>query len=216
MLINNNIKAAIFDLDGTLVDSMWVWDQIDFEYLHSKGHDVPANLKSEISHLSFAQTAEYFKKRFNLEDSIDTILDDWHKLAFSFYANKVSVKDGVKEFLDKLKSKNIKIGLATSNSIPLLEACLKNNEIYDYFDAITITDEVSRGKNFPDVYLLAAQKLDVSPENCVVFEDIIPAVQGAKSAGMKVIAIKDDVSINDKDELIKLSDKYIDSFLELI
>lgn len=216
MFNNNKTKAAIFDLDGTLVDSMWVWEQIDVEYLHSKGHNLPADLKSEISHLSFAQTAEYFKKRFNIEDSVDKILDDWHKLAFNFYANKVKIKDGVKDFLNKLKSENIKIGLATSNSIPLLEACLKNNEIYDYFDEITITDEVSRGKNFPDVYLLAAEKLNVSPENCVVFEDIIPAVQGAKAAGMKVIAIKDEASINDKDELINLSDKYINSFLELI
>lgn len=216
MFNNNKTKAAIFDLDGTLVDSMWVWGQIDVEYLHSKGHNLPADLKNEISHLSFAQTAEYFKKRFNIEDSVDKILDDWHKLAFNFYANKVKIKDGVKDFLNKLKSENIKIGLATSNSIPLLEACLKNNEIYDYFDEITITDEVSRGKNFPDVYLLAAEKLNVSPENCVVFEDIIPAVQGAKAAGMKVIAIKDEASINDKDELINLSDKYINSFLELI
>lgn len=216
MLIHNNIQAAIFDLDGTLVDSMWVWSQLDIDYLGSKGHELPDNLKSEISHLSFSQTAEYFKKRFDISDSVEKILDDWHEMAFNFYANKVKLKDGVKEFLNKLKSENIKIALATSNSTPLLEACLKNNGIYDYFDSITITDEVSRGKNFPDVYLLAAEKLNVSPESCIVFEDIIPAVQGAKAANMTIVAVQDEASINDKEELIQLSDKYITSYLELI
>ncbi len=216
MFLHNDIQAVIFDLDGTLVDSMWVWSQIDIEYLTKKGHKLPENLKDEISHLSFLQTAEYFKKRFDLPDSVEEILEDWHKMSFYFYANKVKLKEGVKQFLDMLKSKNIKIALATSNSIPLLEACLKNNGIYDYFDAITVTDEVSRGKNFPDVYLLAAQKVNASPENCIVFEDIIPAVKGAKSANMTVVAVKDEVSICDKEELCKLADKYIDSYLELL
>ncbi|HCW53159.1 MAG TPA: HAD family hydrolase [Clostridium sp.] len=214
--MHNNIQAVIFDLDGTLVDSMWVWNQIDIEYLRKKGHTVPENLKDEISHLSFLQTAEYFKKRFDLSDSVEEILEDWHKMSFDFYANKVKLKEGAKDFLDMLKSKNIKIALATSNSIPLLETCLKNNGIYDYFDSITVTDEVSRGKNFPDVYLLAAQKVNASPENCIVFEDIIPAVKGAKSANMTVVAVKDETSILDKEELCKLADKYIDSYLELL
>ena len=203
MFINDNIQAAIFDLDGTLVDSMWVWNQIDIDYLNGKGHEVPHNFKNEISHLSFLQTAEYVKNRFDISDPVEKILDDWHKMAFNFYANKVKVKKGVIQFLDMLKSKNIKIALATSNSTPLLEACLKNNGIYNYFDSITITDEVSRGKNFPDVYLLAAKKLNVLPENCIVFEDIIPAVKGAKAANMTVIAVRDESSIDDEDELIK-------------
>ena len=93
---------------------------------------------------------------------------------------------------------------------------MTTNGNYTYYDSITITDEVSRGKNFPDVYLLAAKKLNVLPENCIVFEDIIPAVKGAKAANMTVIAVRDESSIDDEDELIKLSDKYINSYLELI
>ncbi|OOM16647.1 HAD family hydrolase [Clostridium saccharobutylicum] len=211
-----NIEGAIFDLDGTLVDSMWVWSQIDINYLKSKGHSLPENLKNQIMHLSFSQTAAYFKQKFNLNDPIEKILGDWHEMAFNHYSNNVKLKIGVKDFLDKLKSMDIKIALATSNSIPLLEACLKNNKIYDYFDSITTTDEVSNGKNCPDVYLLAASKLGVNPKNCLVFEDILPAVQGAKAANMKVIAVKDDDSLDSKDSLINCADMYIDSFLELI
>ncbi len=186
-----NIKGAIFDLDGTLVDSMWVWHQIDVDYLKSKGHSLPENLNSEICHLSFTQTENYYKKNLKL-------------------------KDGVKEFLDKLKNNNVKIALATSNSVPLLEACLKNNGIYDYFDAITTTDEVQNGKNCPDVYLLAAEKININPSDCVVFEDILAAINGAKAANMTVVAVHDEHSSNELDEIIKTSDKYINSYFELI
>ena len=212
----DNIKAAIFDLDGTLVDSLWVWSQIDADYLKSKGHIVPDNLNSEICHLSFTQTANYFKERFNISDSIETILDDWHNMAYYHYSKNVTLKDGAKTFLDILKKKNIKIALATSNSIPLLESCLKNNGIYDYFDSITTTDEVSNGKDCPDVYLLAAKKINVNPVDCVVFEDILPAIKGAKAAEMTVIAVHDSHSLNEQDEIVKISDKYINSYFDLI
>jgi HAD superfamily hydrolase (TIGR01509 family) len=211
-----NIKGTIFDLDGTLVDSMWVWSQIDVDYLKTKGHSMPEDLRHEISHLSFSQTAVYFKERFNLNDSIEEILEDWHKMAFNHYSNNVKLKLGVKDFLNHLKSSDIKIGLATSNSVPLLEACLKNNEIYDYFDSITTTDEVSNGKNCPDVYLLAANKLGLNQMDCLVFEDILPAIQGAKAANMKVIAVEDDECVDSKEDLIRYSDKYIHSFLDLL
>jgi len=211
-----NIKGTIFDLDGTLVDSMWVWSQIDVDYLKTKGYSMPGDLRNEISHLSFSQTAVYFKERFNLDDSIEEILDDWHKMAFNHYSNNVKLKLGVKDFLNHLKSSDIKIGLATSNSVPLLETCLKNNGIYDYFDSITTTDEVSNSKNCPDVYLLAADRLGINPKDCLVFEDILPAIQGAKAANMKVIAVKDDECLDSKEELLKYADKYIHSFTELL
>ena len=212
----NDIKAAIFDLDGTLVDSMWVWAQIDIDYLNEKGYSMPENLRSDIVHLSFSQTAIYFKEKFNLDDSIEKISKDWHDMAFNHYSNNVKLKLGVKDFLNNLKSLKIKIALATSNSIPLLEACLKNNGIYDYFDSITTTDEVSNGKNCPDVYLLAADKLGINPKDCLVFEDILPAIQGAKAANMKVIAVKDDECLDSKEDLLKYADKYIHSFEELL
>lgn len=211
-----NIKGVIFDLDGTLVDSMWVWSQIDVDYLKIKGFSMPDDLKNEISHLSFRQTAIYFKEKFSLHDSIDEILNDWHMMAFNHYANNVKLKPGVLRFLDYLKSSKIKIALATSNSIPLLEACLKNNGIYDYFDSITTTDEVSNGKNCPDVYWLAAKKLELDPESCLVFEDILPAIKGAKAANMKVIAVNDNECSDSKENILKYADKYIDSFIDLL
>ena len=212
----NNIKGVIFDLDGTLIDSMWVWDQIDMEYLNEKNLDVPENLADEIGHLSFNQVAVYFKERFKLEDSLDEIKKRWSDMAYYHYSTDIKLKEGVVEFLQYLKKSNIKIGLATSNSHALLEVVLKNNNIYNYFNAITITDEVSVGKHEPDVYLLAAKKLGVSPNECLVFEDIAQAIKGAKKAGMKVVGVADSRSLNYRDEIISLTDKFITNFNEII
>lgn len=212
----NNIKAAIFDLDGTLIDSMWVWQQIDIDYLSKRGHAVPNNLNDEITHLSFTQTAEYFKSRFSIEDSVEEIMNTWNAMAFNHYKNNVKLKTGALEYLNKLKKSGIKIGLATSNSLPLLTATLKNNNAFDLFDAITVTDEVKKSKSNPDIYLLAAKKLGIDPKDCMVFEDIIAAVEGAKLAGMKVTGVYDEHSKHQIDALKRECDNYIYSYEELL
>lgn len=212
----NNIKAAIFDLDGTLIDSMWVWEQIDIDFLSSKNLKVPPKLKDQISHLSFTDVALYFKSTFNLNDSIEDILNTWNTMALNHYSNNVKLKPGVEEYLKYLKNNNVKIGLASSSNLLLIESVLKANNIYQYFDAITTTDEAKKDKSHPDVYLLAANKLNVEPKECIVFEDIITAVKAAKTANMKVIAIYDKSSKHNKDILSNIADKYIYDYKELM
>lgn len=214
--MKKNIKAAIFDLDGTLIDSMWVWSQIDIDYLASKRLEVPSNLKDEIAHLGFIDVALYFKKRFNLDDDLETILETWNKMALEHYSHNVKLKPGVLEFLKYLKDNDIKIGLASSSNLLLIESVLKSNGIYEYFDAITTTDEAKKDKSNPDVYLLAADKLKTSPDSCVVFEDIPEGIKGAKLANMSTIAVYDESSESKKDILSELADNYIYDFNELI
>lgn len=215
MSMLENIKGAIFDMDGTLIDSMWIWSKIDVDYLTKRNIPVPPNLKDDIEHLSFYETAKYFKEKFNISDSIERIMDDWNNMAYTEYVNNVTLKPYAKQFLDILKKLNIKIALATSNCTLLLEAALKTLNIYDYFDVIVTTDEVERGKAFPDVYLLAAERLNLKPSECIVFEDILPAVKGAKSAGMTVVGVHDKYSENQKDGILKHADKYILGYKEL-
>lgn len=212
----NKFKAAIFDLDGTLIDSMDIWNKIDEEYLNKYGFNVPENLQEEITHLTITETAMYFKEKFNIIDDIENIISTWNEMAYYHYSNTIKLKNGVLEYLNYLKSNNVKIALATSNTNILLEATLKNNNIYNYFDAITTSEEVGVSKANPDIYLLSAKKLGVDPKECIVFEDIVQAVNGAKLAGMTVYSIYDKSSANQKEELIKISDRYIYSYLDLL
>lgn len=210
-----NIKAAIFDLDGTLIDSMGVWGKIDIDYLEKRQIPFPDDLRDNIEHLSFEEVSKYFKERFNLQDTLEEIQQEWMDMAYKEYSTNISLKPGAKKFIKHLKASGIKIALTTSNCNLLIDAVLKNNKIDHLFDVITTTSEVSRGKNFPDVYLLTAEKLNVSSAECIVFEDILPAIKGAKAAGMKVIGVYDTFSEYQKEMIISIADKYINNYDEL-
>ena len=212
----DNIQGAIFDMDGTIIDSMWVWYAINKDYLHKRNLSMPTDLKEKIETMTFKESALYFKDRFQIEDSVETIMDEWNEMAKSSYSNGVKLKPGVYEYLTKLKEKDIKIGLATSNYSKLVDLALSQNNIKHFFDAITTTEEVEREKSFPDIYLLTAKKLNVEPEKCVVFEDILPAIKGAKLAGMTVVGVQDEYSLDQWESIMEYSDHWIEKYEELI
>lgn len=212
----NNIQGAIFDMDGTIIDSMWVWYAINKDYLHKRNLTMPTDLKEKIETMTFKESALYFKDRFQIEDSVETIMDEWNEMAKSSYSNGVKLKPGVYEYLTKLKEKDIKIGLATSNYSKLVDLALSQNNIKHFFDAITTTEEVEREKSFPDIYLLTAKKLNVEPEKCIVFEDILPAIKGAKLAGMTVVGVQDEYSLDQWESIMEYSDHWIEKYDELI
>lgn len=212
----NNYDAFIFDLDGTLVDSMWMWKSIDIEYLSRFNLELPPNLQNEIEGMSFTETAHYFKNRFNIKDDIEAIKAEWNQMATDFYKNKVKLKAGVLEFLDYLKNKNKKLGIATSNSKELTTDCVTALGIKDYFDCIITGCDVKAGKPNPEVYLTNASTLMVSPDKCLVFEDIPVGIMAGKNAGMTTCAIEDDYSYNFKEEKEKLADYYITDYNEFL
>ena len=205
----DRFAGVIFDLDGTIIDSTKMWRQIDIDFLAERNLDFPENLQREIEGMSFSETAEYFKKTFDLKEDVDELKKIWTGMAYDFYKNKISLKDGVKEIIEKLHQRNIPMGIGTSNTIDLVREVLKKHDIDKYFKSIRTACEVGKGKPNPDIFLKVAEDLKIPPEKCLVFEDTLAGVQAGKNAGMIVYAIKDEISEPYADEIRLLADRYI-------
>lgn len=212
----DEFDAVIFDLDGSLVDSMWLWHAIDVEYLGRFGMEAPADLQARIGGRSFSETAAYFKETFALPDTLEEIKADWNKMAWDKYTYEVPLKEGVREFIDICIQKKIKLGIATSNSRELVENVITVHKLNPHFHAVMTGCDVEKGKPAPDIYLAVAKALHTAPKRCLVFEDIVHGIMAGHAAGMKVCAVYDKHSAAQDDEKRKLADYYIHDFRELI
>lgn len=208
-------KAFLFDLDGTLVDSMWMWGAIDVEYLGKFGLTCPPDLQKAIEGMSFSETAAYFKKRFALEASLEEIKADWISMSIEKYRSQVPPKPGTKAFLSWAAKQNIKMAVCTSNGREMVDAVLSSLNLARYFDCIITGCEVAAGKPSPDIYLEAARRMKVSPEECAVFEDVPAGILAGKRAGMEVFAVEDEYSLGMEEKKRALSDFYIRDYREL-
>lgn len=216
MAVNMNwMKGAIFDLDGTLIDSMGLWRQIDEEFLGKRGLDVPDDYSAQIASMGVEETAIYTKKRFGFADTIEDIIKEWYDMALDAYSNKIMLKPGAGKYLKTLKKRGIKLSIATASDIKLVKPVLANNKVLDLFENITTIKEVDRGKGYPDIYIRAAGKMGLEPEECAVYEDIIQGIKGAKAGGFYTIGVYDYWSESDKNDISILADKYIESFEDL-
>ena len=206
------MKAYIFDLDGTLLDSMGVWDQIDVDFLAKRGIELSSDYKNATSLMTPYEAAVYTIKRFVLQNSVDGLIREWNDMAAYAYGHTVRMKPYAKEYLITLRERRAKLAVATSMSPELCAPVLRNNGIDTMFHAICNTDETGYGKSRPDVFLLAAKKIGVTPGDCLVFEDILAAVKSAKSVGMSVCAVYDKASENDWEAIKAAADYAIVDF----
>ncbi|MBQ9592647.1 MAG: HAD family phosphatase [Lachnospiraceae bacterium] len=210
-----NKRAVLFDLDGTLADSMWMWRQIDIDYLARFGKEFTPDLQRAIDGKSIHETAVYMKARYEIPDTIEKMQADWNDMARQFYRERVPLKDGALELLRGLKERGIRIGIGTSNSRELTEEVLVTHGVMEYFDGILTSAEVKRGKPKPDIYLALAERLHVSPADCLVFEDVVQGIEAGRNAGMQVCAVEDPYSAWSRDQKRALADYYVESFREV-
>jgi len=210
-------EAVIFDLDGTLIDSMGIWLEIDKEYLIKRNIPVPDDLFEDVPEgNSFKEICQYFKDKFNLPDSIEEIGSEWTEMVAEHYKTEIKLKPGAIEFIEFLHSKNVKIGLGTSNSKYLAETVLKANDVIHYFTSIVAGCKEIKGKPYPDIFLKAAKELQVDPAECLVIEDTLQGVIAAHNGGMDAFAIFDDNDTHDVKKLKSEADFYADNFQEIL
>lgn len=213
--ILKDIEAVIFDVDGTLVDSLYIWGEIDIEFLGSFGIDVPDDYEGVIMGMSFVQVAEYTKNRFELPIDVDEIMSIWNKMAEYKYANEVMLKPGAHEFLKLCKNKGIKMGVATSNSRHLVDKLFDRLGMDEFISVVLTGDEVTNGKPAPDIYLKVAEKLKVAPDKCLVFEDVLAGIEAGHNAGMKVCAVRDEATMYVDNEKHSMAEWYISDYYDI-
>lgn len=211
------IDAIIFDMDGTLMDSMWVWTAVDVDFYKKYDLVEPEHFQEKMEGKSYTETAQLFLDTFpSLQLSLDEIQDIWTEMAFQKYTTEVTLKKGIRQFLEVQKSRGVKLGVATSNGMELVNATLRALDIEKYFDSIHTACEVEKGKPSPDIYLLVAAELGVDPSRCLVFEDIPMGILAGKNAGMRTCAVDDDFSRPQKAKKKQMADYYIYDYEELL
>lgn len=211
-----DIDAVIFDMDGTLVDSMWIWPSIDDDYLKKYNLTKPEHFHEDMEGMSYVEVAEFFLRIFpDLDKTVDEVMDEWMDMVYDKYMTQVSLKAGVVEFIRSMRDHGKKIGIATSNARILVDDTLKKLEVMDLFDSIRTSSEVGAGKPAPDVYLKVAGDLQVEPGRCLVFEDVPMGILAGKNAGMTVCAIEDDFSKPQIEKKKSLADYYIQDYHDI-
>ncbi len=186
--------ACIFDLDGTLVDSMDVWARIDEVFFRKRGLAVPDGYTEAIAALSFRQTAQYTAKRFLLEDTPEQLMAEWNAMAAEEYAVRVPAKPGALAYLARLAAAGIPMAAATSLPPALYAPLLARTGLGGFFTAVCSCEILGVGKDHPDVYLQAAAALRTPPAACAVYEDLLPALRTAKEAGFLTVGVYDEPS----------------------
>ncbi len=216
-MILDRIGAMIFDLDGTLVDSMWMWKAIDIEFLARYGYACPDDLQRSIEGMSFTETAAYFLNRFRLPLTMEEIKAVWTEMSIDKYRYEVPLKPGARRLLEYVKARGIPCGIATSNGADMVEAVLEAQNARQYFQVVTTACEVKEGKPSPDIYLKVAKDLGAEPADCLVFEDIPAGALAGKRAGMTVCGVADaDADLRGlRGEILELADYFIEDFTQL-
>jgi len=203
------IKGVIFDIDGVLLDSMGIWDDLGARYLRSLGKIPEEGLNKILFSMSMEQGAEYLNEHYGLNKSVKETVDGIGRMLENYYFNEVLLKPGAKEILEFLKSKSIKTAAATSSPRTHIEKALSRNGLLGYIDKIYTTGEVGVSKHSPDIYNLAADYLKTKPEETLVFEDSLHALKTAKEAGYVTVGVYDEKGENNQEGLKNLADLYL-------
>jgi len=208
-------KALIFDLDGTLLDSMSAWDTVGLEYLiHKAIKDIPSNLMEIFIPMSIVDAAKYFIAEFGIKLSPQQICDEINEMIEEKYKHEIQPKEGVLEFL--LQNKDRKMCIATATDKHLVEFALKRLGLEKYFEFIITSSEVGCSKQNPEIFIKAAERLGLESGDCVVFEDALHAIKSAKLGGFYTVGVYDKCFESEQETIKTYADQYVCNLCEVI
>ena len=209
------IDGAIFDLDGTLIDSMLIWDDLSSNLLKSFGVTPKPDLRDRVSTMYLDESSRYVVEEYGLKVTPEEISAYLHSQVEDFYLNRVQPKEDVIEFLEKLKNNGVRMCVATATERRLAEPALRHNDMLKFFDAVFTCKEVGCNKSSPLVFEKSLEFLGTPRANTFVFEDSLHAVQTAAAAGFPVAGIYDNYSAKNAAEIERASTCYFKKYAEL-
>ncbi|MCB9498314.1 MAG: HAD family phosphatase [Bacillales bacterium] len=202
------IDCAIFDLDGTLVDSMLYWAKVPQTYLEKKGIIEKEDIATEFLSMSLEESAIFLKEKYQLQDSVKEIMQGINDCIEDYYLNNIPLKPGIKELLDELKTRNVKMAVATATDKYLVIECLHKLNIESYFDYVITSSEVGSSKNNPEIYLRCAAYLKSTPEKSIIFEDLPYGIISSHQVGFHTVGLYDEASKHLQKQIKDHSDFY--------
>ena len=202
-------RFCIFDMDGTLVDSMPIWKSLSRDYLQARGHQPTQAQLDAMGPMTMLEGAAFLMDTFGVEGPPERIIAEMHAVMEAHYRTDIPLKPGVGAYLERLREEGAKLCVATATAEPLARACLERLEVAGYFDFILSCETVGAGKTKPDVYLEAARRLGACPAETAVFEDALYAAQTAREAGFYVVGIPEAAYQDDWSALEELADETI-------
>ena len=206
-------KFAIFDMDGTLVDSMPIWKNLAYEYLHSKGiENIPNQVMQTIMPMTLIESSKYFIDYFKLDCTPCEVMQDMSNIMEYHYKNDIQLKPKTIVYLNELNDKGVVMCVASSTSKYLMDACLSRLGIKNYFKFLLSSEEVGVGKTSPKVYLEAIKKMDATIEETAVFEDALFAIKTAKQAGFYTVGIYEKIDRDNIEDVKQAVDEFLDFY----
>lgn len=195
------IQAVIFDVDGVLFDSMWMWDELDEKYLRSLGLEMREETTKAVSKMSFEEAADYLRVEYRLDLTVEEIVGQIQDMVRNFYYQEVTLKAGVRRMLENLTRRGIPAVIASASDLDMLEHALTRCQIRPMIKKVFTCSEVGAGKTRPDVFLAAAEYLGVQPEHCLIVEDSLHAIETAIQAGFVTAGVYDESSRLEQDDI---------------